>query len=152
MDFDKRIEDLGLVLPDSSPPAANYVPFVKSGSLLFISGQITLLNGDLQYLGKVGKDVQLEEAQAAAQLCALNILAQVKVACEGTLNQVKQVVRLGGFVNCVDDYTDQPKVINGASQLMVDVFGDRGKHARAAVGVNSLPLGVAVEVEATFQI
>lgn len=152
MDFDKRIEDLGLVLPDSSPPAANYVPFVKSGSLLFISGQITLLNGDLQYLGKVGKDVQLEEAQAAAQLCALNILAQVKVACEGTLNQVKQVVRLGGFVNCVDDYTDQPKVINGASQVMVDVFGDRGKHARAAVGVNSLPLGVAVEVEATFQI
>lgn len=152
MDFDKRIEDLGLVLPDPSPPAANYVPFVQSGSLLFISGQITLLNGDLQYLGKVGREFELEEAQAAAQLCALNLLAQVKVACDGTLNHVKQVVRLGGFVNCVDDYTDQPKVINGASQLMVDVFGDKGKHARAAVGVNSLPLGVAVEVEATFQI
>ncbi len=152
MDFDKRIEVLGLVLPEPSPPAANYVPFLQSGSLLFISGQITLLNGDLQYLGKVGQDFELGEAQAAAQLCAMNILAQVKVACGGTLNQVKQCVRLGGFVNCVDDYTDQHKVINGASQLMVDVFGERGKHVRAAVGVNTLPLGVAVEVEATFQI
>lgn len=152
MDYDQRLRELGLILPEPASPAATYVPYVQVGELLFISGQITLFNKDLQYIGKVGEDFTLEEAQGAARLCAMNVLSQVHQACEGTLNKVIRCVRLGGFVNCVDGYTDQPRVINGASQLMVDVFGDQGKHARAAVGVNALPLGIAVEVEATFQV
>ena len=152
MDYDQRLRELGLILPEPASPAATYVPYVQVGELLFISGQITLFNKDLQYIGKVGEDFTLEEAQGAARLCAMNVLSQVHQACGGTLNKVIRCVRLGGFVNCVDGYTDQPRVINGASQLMVDVFGDQGKHARAAVGVNALPLGIAVEVEATFQV
>jgi len=147
-----RLQELGIDLPSPSPPAANYVPFVKVGALVFISGQIPSWNGELKLLGKVGDTITIEGGQEAARLCALNILAQLKVACEGDLNRVVRCVRLGGFVNCTDDFTDQPKVVNGASDLMVSVFGEKGRHARVAVGTNSLPLGIAVEVEGLFEV
>jgi len=144
--IEARLKELGIELPLQPAPAANYVPFVKVGTLVFISGQIT------SRLGKVGRDITIEEGQEAARLCALNIFAHLKVACEGDLNRVVRCVRLGGFVNCMDDFKDQPKVMNGASDLMVAVFGEKGRHARASVGVNALPLGVAVEVEALFEV
>jgi len=150
--IDARIQELGLTLPAAAAPAANYVPYVQTGNLVFVSGQITLQDGALQFVGRVGDDFTTEEAYNAAKLCGLNLIAQVKAACGGDLDRVKRVVRLGGFVNCTADFTDQPKVINGASDLMAEVFGDAGKHARAAVGVNTLPLGVAVEVEGVFEI
>lgn len=150
--IDDRLAELGLTLPEAAAPAANYVPYVQSGNLVFVSGQITLLNGELKYVGRVGQDFTTEDGYEAAKLCGLNLIAQVKAACGGDLDRVKRVVRLGGFVNCTAEFTDQPKVINGASDLMAEVFGDAGKHARAAVGVNTLPLGVAVEVEGLFEI
>ncbi|MEG3617600.1 RidA family protein [Magnetovibrio sp. PR-2] len=150
--IDARLAELGLSLPEAAAPAANYVPYVQTGNLVVVSGQITLENGTLQYVGRVGQDFTTEEAYEAAKLCGLNLIAQVKAACGGDLDRVKRVVRLGGFVNCTNEFTDQPKVINGASDLMAEVFGDKGKHARAAVGVNTLPLGVAVEVEGMFEI
>lgn len=150
--IDARLQELGLALPAAAAPAANYVPYVQTGNLVFVSGQITLQDGALQFVGRVGDDFTTEEAYDAAKLCGLNLIAQVKAACGGDLDRVKRVVRLGGFVNCTADFTDQPKVINGASDLMAEVFGDVGKHARAAVGVNTLPLGVAVEVEGVFEI
>ena len=150
--IEARLSELGLTLPEAAAPAANYVPYVQSGNLVFVAGQITLLNGELKYVGRVGQDFTTGEAYEAAKLCGLNLIAQVKAACGGDLDRVKRVVRLGGFVNCTDAFTDQPKVINGASDLMAEVFGDAGKHARAAVGVNTLPLGVAVEVEGLFEI
>lgn len=150
--IDARLQELGLTLPAAAAPAANYVPYVQTGNLVFVSGQITLQDGALQFVGRVGDDFTTEEAYNAAKLCGLNLIAQVKAACGGNLDRVKRVVRLGGFVNCTADFTDQPKVINGASDLMAEVFGDAGKHARAAVGVNTLPLGVAVEVEGVFEI
>ena len=150
--IDARLAELGLTLPAAAAPAANYVPYVQSGNLVFVSGQITLQDGALQFVGRVGEDFTTEQGYEAAKLCGLNLIAQVKAACDGDLDRVKRVVRLGGFVNCTADFTDQPKVINGASDLMAEVFGDAGKHARAAVGVNSLPLGVAVEVEGLFEI
>ena len=150
--IDARLAELGLNLPEAAAPAANYVPYVQTGKLVVVSGQITLENGELKYIGRVGQDFSTDEAYEAAKLCGLNLIAQVKAACGGDLNRVKRVVRLGGFVNCTDDFTDQPKVINGASDLMAEVFGDKGKHARAAVGVNTLPLGVAVEVEGMFEV
>jgi len=152
MSFDQKIRDLGITLPNQPAPAANYVPYSFVGNLVFVSGQITSLNGTLKYVGKVGRDFTIEEGQEAARLCALNILTQVKTACGGTLDRVVKCVRLGGFVNSTDDFTDQPKVVNGASNLMIEVFGDAGRHARAAVGVNALPLGIAVEVDAIFEI
>lgn len=148
---EERLSEKNLVLPNPSPPAAAYVPFVVSGSFVFISGQLPVWNGDLQFIGKLGKDFSLEEGQMAAQMCALNILAQLKAAV-GDLDRVKRCVRLGGFVNAGPDYTDHPKVINGASEVMVTAFGDAGKHARAAIGCGSLPLGVAVEVEGLFEL
>lgn len=150
--IDARLAELGLTLPQAAAPAANYVPYVQSGNLVFISGQITLKDGALQYVGRVGQDFTTEQAYEAAKLCGLNLIAQVKAACGGDLDRVKRVVRLGGFVNCTNDFTDQPKVVNGASDLMAQVFGDKGKHARAAVGVNTLPLGVAVEIEGVFEV
>jgi len=121
-------------------------------NLVFISGQICQWNGELRFIGKLGAGISIAEAQAAARLCALNILAHLRVACGGDLDRVRRIVRLGGFVNCTPEFTDMPQVVNGASDLMVAVFGDLGRHARAAVGVSSLPGGVAVEVEATFEI
>ncbi len=150
--IEQRLSELSLTLPEAAAPAANYVPYVQTGNLVVVSGQITLENGELKYVGRVGQDFTTEEAYEAAKLCGLNLIAQVKAACGGDLDRVQRVVRLGGFVNCTDDFTDQPKVINGASDLMAEVFGDKGKHARAAVGVNTLPLGVAVEVEGMFEI
>ena len=150
--FENRLKDLGLTLPQAAAPAANYVPYVRSGNLVFVSGQITLENGDLKFVGRVGEDFTTEQAYEAAKLCGLNLIAQVKAACGGDLERVTRVVRLGGFVNCTADFTDQPKVINGASDLMAEVFGEVGFHARAAVGVPSLPLGVCVEVDGVFEV
>lgn len=150
--IDDRLKALDLTLPQAAAPAANYVPYVQTGNLVVISGQITMLDGDLKYLGRVGEDFTVEEGYDAAKLCGLNLLTQLKAACGGDLDRVQRVVRLGGFVSCTSTFTDQPKVINGASDLMADVFGDKGLHARAAVGVMSLPLGVAVEIDGMFEI
>lgn len=147
-----RLKELGIQLPTPNAPVANYVPYVVSGKLVFISGQVTIAPDGLKFVGKLGAEISLEDGKAAAKLCAVNLLAQLKSACGGDLDRVKQVLRLGGFVNCLSDFTQMPQVVNGASDLMVQVFGDAGKHARAAVGVASLPLGVAVEVEAMFEL
>jgi enamine deaminase RidA (YjgF/YER057c/UK114 family) len=150
--IDARLKELGIELPEATAPVANYVPYTLSGKLVVVSGQITLLAGKPQYVGKLGRDIGIEDGQQAARLCALNILAHLRHACDGDLDRVKRVLRLGGFVNCTADFTEMPQVVNGASNLMVEVFGDAGRHARAAVGVASLPLGVAVEVEAMFEL
>lgn len=150
--IETRLIELGITLPDLVAPVANYVPWVVSGNLVFISGQITMDNGELVFLGKLGDSLSTEEGAKAANLCGRNLLGQLKAACGGDLNRVKRVVKLGGFVNCTPDFTDQPKVINGASDLMVDVFGDAGRHARSAVGVPSLPLGVSVEIDGIFEV
>ena len=147
-----RLTENQIELPQATSAVANYVPFVLSGNILYISGQITIWNGELRYRGKLGKSVSVGEGYQAARLCGLNLLAQVKSACGGDLNRVTRVIKLGGFVNCTSDFTDHPKIINGASDLMTDVFGDAGRHARFAVGASSLPLGVAVEIEGTFEI
>jgi len=149
---DARLAELGITLPAAAAPAANYIPYVVSGNLVFVSGQVTFLNGELQYLGKVGADLSVEDGYHAARLCALNLIAQVKEACGGDLDRVVRTVKLGGFVNCGPDFNDHPKVINGASDLMAEVFGDAGRHARFAVGAPSLPLGVATEVDGIFEI
>lgn len=150
--IDARLKELGINLPEAAAPAANYVPYVISGNMVFVSGQITLENGELKHVGTVGDDMETEEAYLAARLCGLNLIAQIRAACDGDLDRVRRVVKLGGFVNCTPDFTDQPKVINGASDLMVEVFGDKGKHARAAVGAPTLPLGVSVEIDGIFEI
>jgi enamine deaminase RidA (YjgF/YER057c/UK114 family) len=146
-----RIAELGLTLPDAPAPAANYVPFVQSGSLVFVSGQISSGPNGL-ICGKLGAETTLEEGVTAARACGLALIAQLRAACGGDLTRVKRVVKLTGFVNCTADFTDQPKVVNGCSDLMVAVFGEAGRHARAAVGAPSLPLGVAVEIEGIFEI
>jgi len=150
--IDQRLASLNIILPTPPQAVANYVPYTIAGNMVIVSGQLPMKDGDVAFKGKVGQDLSLEEGQAAARQCAINILTQLKAACEGDLSRVKQCVRLGGFVNCGPDFIDQPKVINGASDLMVDVFGDAGRHARAAVGVNALPLNAAVEIEAIFLI
>lgn len=149
---DENLNRLGITLPDAPAPAANYVPYVVAGNMVYVSGQLPLVDGKLSVTGHVGKNVTTEEAAGQARLCAINLLAQLKAACEGDLSRVKQVVKLGGFVACTDDFTDQPEVVNGASDLMVEVFGDAGRHARFAVGTNTLPRGTCVEVEGTFLI
>jgi enamine deaminase RidA (YjgF/YER057c/UK114 family) len=146
--IEKRIEALGLTLPTPPKPVASYVPFVIVDKTIYVSGQVTMGPEGLEYIGKLGRDLDVEQGQAAAQLCGLNIIAQLKVAAGGDLDQIKQIVRLGGFVNSTDDFKAQPQVINGASDLMQNVFGESGRHARAAVGVNALPAGVAVEIDA----
>ncbi len=150
--IDNRLAELGIVLPSPAKPVANYVGWVRTGNLVFTSGQVTLADGKLQYIGKVGAEISIEDAQKAARLCAINVLAQLREACGGDLDRVKRIVKLVGFVNGVPAFSDHPKVINGASDLMVDVFGEAGKHARSAVGSGSLPLGVSVEVEAVAEI
>ena len=149
--FETRLAELGIELPNPSTPAANYVPFVQVGDLVYISGQISMdANGLVK--GKLGDGFSLDDAYAAARLCGINLIAQVRAACDGDLDRLVRVIKLNGFVNATQDFTDHPKVVNGASDLMVEVFGDQGRHARAAVGSSSLPLGVAVEVEGIFQI
>ncbi|NQW12100.1 MAG: RidA family protein [Alphaproteobacteria bacterium] len=149
---DARLKELGIDIPTPPTPAANYVPFVKSGNLVFVSGQIPMVAGKIEGIGTVGEDYSVDEAKDIARICAINLIAQAKVAAGGDLDRVQRVVKLGGFVNCVDHFIEQPEVINGASDLMVAVFGDKGRHARFAVGSNSLPRGVAVEVEGVFEI
>ena len=150
-DIEARLNELGLSLPDAPAPAANYVPFVQSGSLVFISGQISS-GPDGLILGKLGDSISIDDGVGAARACGLALISQLRAACGGDLTRLKRVVKLTGFVNCTPDFTDQPKVINGASDLMVAVFGEAGRHARAAVGAPSLPLGVAVEIEGIFEI
>lgn len=150
--IEQRLAELKIELPNAAAPMANYVPAVRSGNLLFVSGQICQWNGERRYVGKLGAEISVEDGKQAARLCALNLLAQTKRALDGDLDRVVRVVRLGGFVNAVPSFADQPQVVNGASDLMVEVFGDAGRHARAAVGVGSLPGGAAVEVDAVFEV
>ena len=148
--IDARLAELGIELPAAPAPAANYVPFVQSGAQLFVSGQISA-NADGLILGKLGAGMTTEEGAAAARRCGLSLIAQAKAAL-GDLDRVKRVVKLVGFVNSTAEFTEQPKVINGCSDLMVEVFGDKGRHARSAVGVYRLPLGFAVEVDAIVEV
>ena len=150
--IDQKLSSLGIVLPTPAVPVANYVGFVKSGNQIFVSGQLPLAEGKLQFIGKVGLEISAEDAKKAASLCAINILAQLKLACDGNLDRVVRCIKLGIFVNGDAGFKDHPSVANGASDLMVEVLGDAGKHARAAVGSGSLPFGVAVEVDAIFEI
>ncbi len=146
-----RLRSLGVDLPTPMAPVANYTPFVRAGALLFISGQISATpEGVIR--GKIGEDMSLEDGVAAARACAINLIAQMNAACDGDLSRVQRVVRLTGFVNCAPDFVDQPKVVNGASDLMVAVFGEVGRHSRAAVGAASLPSGAAVEIDAVVEI
>ena len=149
--FEAKLEELGITLPEAPAPAANYIPFVKVGDIVYVSGQISANENGL-ITGKLGDGMSTEEGAAAARVCAINLLAQVKAACGGDLDRLLRVVKLTGFVNSTTDYTDQPKVINGASDLLAEALGDAGKHSRSAVSAASLPLGVAVEVEGIFQI
>jgi len=146
-----RLRDLGITLPEPAAAVANYVPFVRTGDLVSISGQLPLAGGK-PVTGKLGRDLDVDAGAEAARLCAVNLIAQIKAAAAGDLERVRRIVRLGGFVNCTDEFTEQPKVINGASDLMVEIFGEAGRHSRAAVGVNALPLGAAVEIDALVEI
>ena len=150
--IDARLKELGVTLPTPPAPVASYVPYRISGNLVFISGQVPIADGALKYVGKLGVDIPMDAGQAAAQLCAINVLSVLKVACAGDLDRVVQCLKVTVFVNAAPEYTQQPEVANGASDLFAAVFGDAGKHARAAVGVGSLPRGVAVEVDAIFEI
>ncbi len=147
----KRLDDNGITIPRMAAPAANYVPYAISGNLIFVAGQVPFENGKLNHAGKVGRDLTVEEAREVAAICGLNIIAAVAHALDGDLDRVTRCVKLGGFVNCVDGFGEQPEVINGASDLMVAVFGEAGKHARFAVGANALPRDVPVEIDAIFE-
>lgn len=149
--IEDRIVALGLTLPTPPAPVASYVPFVQTGNQLFVSGQLSMKADGTLIKGKAGRDIDLAQAQEAAQACALNLLAQLKAAAGG-FDRLARVVKLVGFVNADDDFTDHPKIINAASDLMGELFGDAGRHARAAVGVSSLPLGAAVEIEGIFEL
>ena len=152
MNFEKKIQELKIQLPEAKPPVGSYVATKIVGNLLFISGQISVAeNGEL-IKGKIGKDLSTEQGYDAAKRCGLSIVAQAKVACNGDLSKIKSCIKLTGFVNSTEDFTEQPKVINGASDLIATIFGDAGKHTRAAVSTNSLPLGVSVEVDAIFEL
>jgi enamine deaminase RidA (YjgF/YER057c/UK114 family) len=149
---EENIKKLNLELPKAPAPVGDYVAYKKTGNLIFISGQVSFKKDGQLIKGKVGSDLTLEQGQEAAKVCALNILSQIKTACSGDLNRINHCVKLTGFVNSKDDFIDQPKVINAASELIANIFEDKGKHARAAVSVNSLPLGAAVEIEAIFEV
>jgi enamine deaminase RidA (YjgF/YER057c/UK114 family) len=150
--IEKVLADKKIELPKAAAPVANYVPVVIAGNLAFVSGQVTVSNGEFKFIGKLGREFDVAQGQQAARMCGLNVLAQLKAALGGDLDRVKRCVKLGVFVNSTDSFTDQPKVANGVSDLIVEVFGDAGKHARFAVGSNVLPLNVAVEVDAVFEI
>ncbi|MFZ1815155.1 MAG: RidA family protein [Rhizobiaceae bacterium] len=147
-----RLKELGILLPEPPKPVASYVGFVRQGDLVFISGQLPFEAGVLKGTGLLGRDIGTDEGAAAARICAINVLAQVKAVCDGDMERIVRCIRLGGFVASMPDYTDHPKVINGASDLMAQVLGEKGVHARAAVGVACLPLNACVEVEAVFAI
>ena len=164
--IDARLKELGIELPEPTAPLANYVPFTVAPSLpspasggggpgwglVVVAGQICQWNGERRHVGKLGGGIGIDAGRDAARLCALNIIAHLRVACGGDLDRVRRIVQLRGFVNCTPEFTDMPQVVNGASDLMVELFGEAGRHARAAVGVSSLPGGVAAEVEAVFEI
>jgi len=152
MSITDKLESMGLSLPSAAAPAANYVPYVVSGKQIFISGQIPFLNGEPMHLGRVGDDLSVQEGAEAAKACALNILAQANAAVDGDWSKIKRLVKLGGFVRSAKDFKDQPEVINGASNLFVEVMGDAGRHGRFAVSAADLPRGVAVEIDAIFEL
>ncbi len=152
MSIENNLKKYSIVLDEAAAPAGNYVPFVISNNLVFISGQLPFRNGIIPKTGIVGDDVSIEEAIEMSKLCALSLLSQLKVACDGNLNRIKRVVKLGGFVASSPKFTDQPKIINSASEIMVKIFGENGKHSRFAVGVSSLPLNAPVEIEGIFEI
>ena len=152
MSFQKKIDELKIKLPEAKPPVGSYVATKISGNLLFISGQISITDSGELIKGKVGKELSTEDGYEAAKRCGLSIVAQAKVACDGDLSKIKSCVKLTGFVNSTEDFIEQPKVINGASDLIAAIFGDAGMHTRAAVSTNSLPLGVSVEVDAIFEL
>jgi enamine deaminase RidA (YjgF/YER057c/UK114 family) len=150
--IEENIKKLGIAIPDAPAPVGAYVAFKSVGKLLFISGQISVDSNGRFIKGKVGKDIDLKKGQEAAKLCAINIIAQAKKACSGDLEKISNCIKLTGFVNSSDEFIDQPKIINGASELISAVFGENGKHTRAAISVNSLPLGVSVEIDAIFEL
>ena len=152
MNYEEKLKELNIALPEAKAPVGNYVAAKVSGNMLFISGQISIDENGQLIKGKVGKDLDTEAGYDAAKRCALSIVAQVKKACDNDLSKVKSCVKLTGFVNSTEDFTEQPKVINGASDLIASIFGDAGMHTRAAVSTNSLPLGVSVEVDAIFEL
>ena len=150
--IEDRLTRLEINLSHPAAPAANYAPFIVSGNLIFISGQIPVLNGEVKFTGRLGESMTLDEGYQAARLCGINIIAQASVACESDLDRIKRIVKLGGFVNSSNQFTEQPKVINGASDLMIEVFGkDIGQHSRFAVSAPSLPFGVSVEIDAIIE-
>ncbi len=151
MSIENKLADMGVILPDAPAPAANYVPFVQVGDIVYISGQISNDENGL-ITGKLGADVDVAAGAAAARTCAISLLSQVRAACGGDLDRLVRVIKLTGFVNSTADFTDQPKVVNGASDFLVEVLGEAGRHSRSAVSAASLPLGVAVEIEGIFQI
>ena len=150
--IDARLKELKIELPNAAAPAANYVPSVRTGNLLFTAGQLCMWNGERRFVGKLGREYTVEQGQQAARLAGLNILAQAKAALDGDLDRIQRCVKLNGFVNSVPEFTEQPRVVNGASDLMVEVLGDAGRHARTSVGVNVLPFDLTVEIDAVFEV
>jgi enamine deaminase RidA (YjgF/YER057c/UK114 family) len=150
--FDANLARLGAEVPTTSTPGANYIPFIRTGNLLYLAGQIPRHGDRIDHVGKLGAAISIEEGYRAARSCALNLVVQVRAACGGSLSLVSRIVKVTGFVNCTPDFTDIPQVINGASDLFVEIFGDAGRHSRSAVGMVSLPRGVAVEVEAVVEL
>jgi enamine deaminase RidA (YjgF/YER057c/UK114 family) len=149
--IEARIKELGIEMPNATKPVANFVPCVQTGNTLFVSGQVSSWNGEYRHIGKVGREISLEEAQKAARVCALNVLAQSR-AHLGDLDRITRIVMVQGFVNAVPEFTDHPRVINGASDILVEIFGEAGKHARFALGAGSLPFNVAVEIAAVLEV
>ena len=149
---EQRLLKIGVTIPDAPSPAANYLPFTRAGNLVFVSGQVPFVDGKLEVTGKVGENASVDDAQGQAKVSAINLLAQLKVACEGDLDRVVKVVKLGAFVASADDFFNQPIVVNAASDLMVEAFGEAGRHARFAVGTNALPLNCLVEIDGIFEI
>ncbi len=150
--IETQLAESGIELPDAPAPVSNYMPYVVTGNLVFISGQVTIWNGEFYHIGKLGDDLAVKQGYEAARMCGLNQIAQLRAACGGDLDRVVKVVKLGAFVSCTADFTDLPQVVNGASDLMIEVFGDAGRCTRTNVGVTSLPLGFAVEIDGVFEI
>ena len=150
--FEENIKQLGIEIPDMPNALANYVPYKLSDSIVYVSGQAPVMNGELIYKGKVGNDISIEDGIKAAELCCINIISVLKKSINGDWNKLDNFLKLGGFVNCNSDFVDQPQIINGASDLLVNVFGEQGKHSRFAVGSNSLPMNISVEIDAIIKI
>lgn len=148
----KKLEELNITLPPAAPPAASYLPWIRSGNFVFISGQLPIENGEMKYIGKVGADISLDDGVAAARLCALNAFSQLREATGGDFSKVCRCVRLGGFVNAPADFDKHPAIVNGASETVLEIMGESGRHARVAVGVSNLPFNASVELEALFEV